>query len=321
MFIAFKCTAGSKDGWGNIFRLKIIFQELKKKIKFNYLFIVNNNLELINYLKKNKIKYKTFDNFEKEKKFIKDLNIDISIIELLDCKYSIQKIYKLSSKKLVILDDIARKKYISDILFICQKKKMKSANIKIFNDFKFFPVDTNFNKFLKKKMIIKKKIKNIAVFLGGGFYSKEFYKIAKTFRKKNYNVNFIIGYEIKKKNLNKIKSTNQNFKFHIKPKNIPEIIYKSDLVISGGGYTKVEAAYLSKPVIPIPIHFHQIELCKRFKKQFNIDYLLKSEIEKLIIKKINNYSYGVRKKISKNFRKIFYINGVYRILKIILNEK
>ena len=45
----------------------------------------------------------------------------------------------------------------------------------------------------------------------------------------------------------------------IKPKNIPEIIYKSDLVISGGGYTKVEAAYLSKPVIPIPIHFHQIE--------------------------------------------------------------
>ena len=110
MFVVFKCTAGGSDGWGNILRLKIIFEKIKEKKNFGYLFIVNNNLALKKYLKKNKIKFKSFNSFEKEKKFIKNYKIDITIIELLNCDKFIQKFYKSLSKKLVILDDIAKKK-------------------------------------------------------------------------------------------------------------------------------------------------------------------------------------------------------------------
>jgi spore coat polysaccharide biosynthesis predicted glycosyltransferase SpsG len=321
VFVVFKCTAGGSDGWGNILRLRIIFEKLKEKKKFSYLFIVNNNLALKKFLKKNKIKFKSFNSFEKEKKFIKNYKIDIAIIELLNCEKFIQKFYKSLSKKLVILDDIAKKKYISDILIICQKKKIINKNIKIFNDYKFFPLEKGYDFFLNKKILIKKKIKNITIFLGGGFYFKEYFKIAKILKDKEHDISFIIGQEVKKINLDKIQNLNNNFKIYISPKNIPEIIYKSDLVICGGGYTKIEAAYLAKPIIPVPIHRHQIELCKRFKKEFGINYILKSKLGSLLNKKIDSYNYKIRNNISKIFRKKFSKNGVNRIADIILNEK
>ena len=325
MLIIFKCTAGGNDGWGNILRLKIIFEKLKKKINFNYLFVVNNNLELIKFLKENRKLFKIFTFFKKEKEFLKKCKINISILELLNCKSSIQRFYKLYSKKLVVLDDIAKKKYISDILIICQKKNkfkiIKSQNTKVFNDYSFFPLEDKFNNFLKKKTLINKEIKKITIFLGGGFYYKEYFKIAKILSKHSYNINFILGYEVKKKFLKEILKINKNFECYVLPKNIPELIYKSDLIISGGGYTKIECAYLGKPMITVPIHRHQIELCKEFKKEFGVNFILKSNLNKFLNIQIQNYNYEKRKKISKIFKKKFSENGVNKIQNIILNEK
>ena len=72
-----------------------------------------------------------------------------------------------------------------------------------------------------------------------GFISK-YLNIAKLLSKKNYNIDFIIGYEIKKKYLMKILKLNKKFKTYIAPKNLPKLLFKSDLIISGGGYTKIE---------------------------------------------------------------------------------
>ena len=52
------------------------------------------------------------------------------------------------------------------------------------------------------------------------------------------------------------------------PKNLAEILFKSDLVISGGGYSKIEAAAVGTPQISIAIHKHQVNLLKNFKKKF-----------------------------------------------------
>lgn len=325
MLIIFKCTAGGKDGWGNVTRLKLILKKIKKKIKFKYLFIINKNYQLIKFLKKNKILFKTFNSFNEEKKFLKNYLIDITIFELLNCKYAIQKFYKSKSKKLIILDDITKKKYISDILIVCQKKNKNKINkskiTKVYNSYKYFPVEKKFDNFIKKKKIINKKIKKISVFLGGGFYFKEYLKIAKSLNNNNYDVDFIIGYEIKKNFLLKIIQLNKKFKIYISPSNLPRLLFKSDLIISGGGYTKIESAYLKTPLIPVPIHRHQIDLCKDFKKEFGIEYILKSNIDRLLNKNIISYNYNKRKKISKLFEKNFSENGANKIQEIILNER
>ena len=168
MFILFRCSAGGKLGWGNLKRLEIIFEYLKNKKNFKYLFVVNSNPEVKKYLKSKNIKYICVNNYNEKKKIQKFQNIDLSIIELLNCSPKIQKYYKEISNRLVVLDDITKNYYISDILISCQKKDFKiykNKSCKFYNDYKYFPVHKSFNNYLIKKKNINKIIKKITIFL------------------------------------------------------------------------------------------------------------------------------------------------------------
>ena len=99
---------------GNINRL-ILICFFKKKLTLN-IFLVDCNKDVDHYLKKIHIRYINI-NDKNELKILKKIKkIDISIIELLKCNLSTQKLYRKYSNKIVILDDVAKKKYISDVL-------------------------------------------------------------------------------------------------------------------------------------------------------------------------------------------------------------
>ena len=96
---------------------------------------------------------------------------------------------------------------------------------------------------------------------------------------------------------------------------------RSDLVIAGGGYTKLEVAYLKTPLLCLPVHKHQEKLIQDFYKTFNFNNKLKIKFNKTsIFNAIKYLSYLKRFEISNIFLKKFKRNGVYKILKII-NEK
>lgn len=326
MFLLFRCTAGGNQGWGNLKRLELILNFLKKNINFDYKFIINKHKDVENYLKVKKIKYISLNNnLKNEKKILKKFkNVDISILELLHCNLNIQKIYKKISSKLIILDDITKKKYISDILISCQRKNFipkKNTSCKFYNDFSYFPLKSSFNKFISKSKKTKKNINKVTVFLGGSDYSKLIIKIAKKLKDTKLDVTFLIGLENSHYTLKRIKTISNKFKVLIDSKQIPKILYNSDLVISGGGYTKIEVAYLKTPMICIPVHNHQKLLIRQFYKAFKIKIInsrilfkenLKNEIQKM--------DYEKRLIIKKNFSKFFIENGINKIFKLI-NEK
>ena len=99
MFIAFRCTSGGNHGWGNINRLLLIYFFLKKKINFKYIFLVDCNKDVDHYLKKIHIRYININDKNKLKILKKIKKIDISIIELLKCNLSTQKLYRKYSTK------------------------------------------------------------------------------------------------------------------------------------------------------------------------------------------------------------------------------
>ncbi len=324
MFIIFRCSAGGNHGWGNIKRLELIYNSLKKKSKFNYKFLVDSNLEVKKYLKKKYIEYISVSEKNEDKILSKFKDIDISIIELLHCSLKIQKKYKKISKKLIILDDITKRKYISDVLISCQKKYNKIHKIKeckLYNDYSFFPLAENFNKYIRKQKIINKEIKSILIFIGGSNYIKSYISLAKIFCKTNYKITFLIGDENSLKISREIKKFSKDFVVQIDSNNIPKYIFETDLVIAGGGYTKLEAAFLKTPLLCLPVHKHQEKLIKDFYKTFKISNKFKIKLHKTsIFNAINHLSHHVRYDISNTFRKNFKINGVNKILKII-NEK
>ena len=61
---------------------------------------------------------------------------------------------------------------------------------------------------------------------------------------------------------------------------IPKNIFGADLVIAGGGYTKLEAAYLKTPLLCIRVHKHQEKLIQDFFKTFNLNDKLKIKLNK-----------------------------------------
>ncbi len=322
--IYFRTSAGGKEGWGNIFRLLTIYKILKKKEKFNHLFIIQGNKLIINHLKSNKINYKKLNNnisLNTEKNHLKKIgNSDITIMEMLDCNFKRQKIYKKHTKKLIIFDDILKNKYCSDILICAQFTKRKFKDINFCSGYKYFPIRDDFEKLKGRKKKINKQIKKILVCLGGSAYKEANKKLLRYFRKKNYDVTFILGHENVKNFVNIKLPKNINIKYKVS--DLSKYIFNSDLIISGGGYVKIEAAQLGTPMITLPVQRHQLDLVKNFKKIFNVPYLnFQSRLKfKDIDNLISKFSYNFRLKLSENFKFNFKKNKVNDLIaKIILN--
>ncbi len=314
-----RTSAGSKLGWGNLHRMIIIYDFLKQKKNDVYLH-VQGNKSVFNYLNKKKINFLKIknNNYKKENEILKKKSLaDISFIEVLKPSLRLQKIYKENSKKLVVFDDLLESKYNCDKLFCCQtKKNHKIKNIKkIYNSYKYFPVKKNFNYFIKKKKVIKKKIKRVAVFLGGGDYAEVNLEIAKILNKIRLNATFLIGNENSKYIKKKLKKINKNFKLKINSKNIPKILFNSDLVICGGGYSKIEVAYLKTPLISICVQEHQNIIAKNFKSNFGIDIIKYNKLNFLnLTELISKLNYSRRKRMSNKFSRYFSLNGIERII-------
>ena len=317
-----RCSSGGGEGWGNLFRILVLRENLIRNFKAKVYLVINGNEQVKKYLKSKKIQFISIkkNNQKIEKKKIKNIGlVDLAIIEMLNPTINIQKTYVKISKKLVILDDILKNNYISDVLISGQNTKIKPKRLlktKFFSGYKYFPFNRNFENFINKKKTIEQNIKKISIFLGGSLYKNYLLKIAEQL-KSFKNVNFIIGAELTTSFKLKILKINKNFRISHLPKNIPYLLFSSDLVITGGGYTKIETACVGTPLIAIAVHNHQIPLLKEFDKKFNIDFLKLSEIN-ILKKTIKNLT--LKKRIFQNnkFKRYFKINGVNRIISKII---
>ncbi len=115
---------------------------------------------------------------------------------------------------------------------------------------------------------------------------------------------FIFGGELNQKFKRKILKINKSSKISQLPKNIAKILLDSDLVISGGGYTKIEAACVGTPQISIPIHSHQLSLLRNFSKKFNSKYIPLNNIKSLD-KIIENFTFKKRCIESRKYKNFF----------------
>jgi spore coat polysaccharide biosynthesis predicted glycosyltransferase SpsG len=317
-----RCSAGGNEGWGNLFRLLIIREYLLKQLKSKVILIINANKKIKNFLIKRKISFLNLNkkNLEFEKKIVDKLNkSDLTIIEMLNPSLRLQNIYKRKSNKVVVLDDILENKYKVDLLISCQKTSKKpiiSKKTNFNSGYEYFPFRNEFNIFFNKKKKIKKKIKDITIFLGGSSYEKFNYKVAE--RLKDYNgTRFILGGELNLKFKKKLLGINKTFKILQLPKNLAEILFKSDLVISGGGYSKIETAAVGTPQISVAIHKHQVTLLKNFKKKFKTKYIIFKNIDDLN-KIIEGFNFNKRILESKNYKNFFSQNGLEKIFQKIV---
>ena len=293
--IFFRTKGSQPQGWGNVIRQIIIAQKLEKNFKI--FFFVEGDKDLFLYLKKNYPKVILLKNcigLKKEKEILKNFpKPDFSIIEMLHPNPKLQSLYKsITKKKIIVYDDLLTSRYISDFLISCQKTNRKPklfSKVKFLNDYSYFPVSDKVLKIKNKKKKINKKIKIVSVILGGSYYSLTYCKILNCLLNFNFKkIIFVISNKKFLQTKKKLKKLDKSIEVLKNIKNPEKILFESDLAIVGGGYTKIEAALVNTPFIPIQTHNHQKELITSFMKKLKLTRKLKNN--KFDLKKKNNFS-------------------------------
>jgi len=309
--IYFRGRGGGKQGWGNIYRLIAIHELVKKK--YECFFIFEGNNQVANFIKEKKVKYlrlKENITISEEERIIEKLEkADLSIIEMLECSYARQKIYKKRSNKIIVFDDILKKKYCADKVISAQYKS-RHKNVKnLLFGYEYYPLRKEFSKYLKKKKIVRKEIKKILVCLGGSSYSLGNKKMFNFLKNENYHTTIILGNEQKKLFIKK-NTKAKNLLFKEKTNNLAKLIHESDLVIAGGGYVKIETAFLKTPMLVMPVQRHQLELVKDFKKYCSVPFTnYPTKLNNKIIKKnLEKYNHKFRTQMNKTLKSKFKIN-------------
>lgn len=322
--VLFRTEAGTipEIGTGHIYRSLAIAKILKKKYNLR-----NNE---INFITKNQNKYKITKKIIKKSNFVHKIYSD----KLLDeNKKSEIEILKKNASKILIIDRWVKtnkktlsllKKYFSKIILIDSRSKKNNlcdltlnalVNKKNKNEFDNLILPSyNSKKFIDKKKIISKEIKNVFISFGGfdcNFFTKKIINILSRF---DLNLNIFISEKYKKLRTSK----NLNIYF-FNEKNYYKCLGRSDVSLVSGGLTQFDSLLFNIPIICLPQYRHQLinSVIINKKKANILINTSKLKLENSFTKNFNLMykNAGLRKSLVKNGKKIVNISNMDKALK------
>ncbi len=312
----------SPKGTGHFFRSINIIESFDKKkshiflnnSKKNKIITKKINLNFIFYNNIHKINFKKF--FGDDYVFVIDL--------FLPNENLIKKINKFSNKVIIFndLNRIKNKKYNTINPQEIYNKKIIIKNNSHYFGTNYFVIKKSFLN-TRKKYLIRRKVKNILICLGGAVTKKNLLIVTKFLNEVldfNYNISISSSFNnIKNIKINrKIKIINHN-------SDLSKIIHKYDLSLISGGFIKFELMCIGMPIIYIPLNDHQKQLSKKFSdigcgiflSEINKLDSNKTQLKNKINSLINNYE--DRKKMYIRNRNLVDGKAFKRINKIFKN--
>ena len=310
-------------GTGHFFRSINIIEGFDKKKSHIFLNNSKKNKLITQKINLNFIFYNNIYKINLKKFFSDDY---IFVIDLfLPNENLIKKINKFSNK-VIIFDDLNRmknKKYNTiNPQEIYNEKIIVNKNNSHYFGTNYFVIKKSFLN-IRKQYLIRKKVKNILICLGGTVSKKNLVIVSKFLNEVlDYNCNISIS-----SSFNNIKNIKINRKIKIINNNndLSKIIHKYDLSLISGGFIKFELMSVGMPIIYIPLNDHQKQLSKKFSDIGSGIFL--SEINKLdsnqtqLRNKINSFinNFEDRKKMYIRNRKLVDGKAFKRINKIFKN--
>lgn len=304
MNILIRADSSSFIGTGHIMRDLVLAKQYKNE---NIIFAVREFEGNINY-KINEAGYSKVilntNDFEELNEIIRNLNIDMIVIDHYEINYDFEKKIKESNPnlKIFVFDD-TYEKHFSDILLnhniSADERKYQNLvpkDCELRCGSKYILLREEFLEAKKQKNNIKKdkRIKTIFIAMGGADHSNINVDILKTIKKvqknnkQNIKVNIVTTNA--NKNLEKLKLYCKNKKWinlHINSNKIAKLMIKSNFAIVTPSLTVNEVYYLGLPMITIKTAENQIDMYEFLKKQkYNVLDKFKKEKLKKALKKL-----------------------------------
>ena len=313
-----RADASKLIGSGHIMRCLTLANEfIKKKIPVSLLFEEDYtksfkkfasrkvNFIKINNLKNNNSTRKKFNLFEEilNKK-------SIIIIDNYNLNFYWQKKIKKLVYKLIVIDDLANRKYFCDLLVdqnykrkVKDYRKLVPNKCKVLAGAKYVILRDEFLNLKKKK-----KIKNsILISLGNYDPNLATYRTLLQVLKKNINLNIIAVLPSSSPSFKKIKKLQKFHKFEVynNIEFISRLMNRSFLAIGAGGTTSWERCFIGLPTIVLKLANNQNFIIKELLKSKIIYYAGNINSNNLNISKgidyfLNKKNYNISVNNSKN---------------------
>jgi UDP-2,4-diacetamido-2,4,6-trideoxy-beta-L-altropyranose hydrolase len=303
MNILIRADSSSFIGTGHIMRDLVLAKRYKAE---NIIFAVRELDGNINYKIDeegyNKLILQTND-FEELDKIIKELNIDMIVIDHYEINYNFEKKLKdLNPNLKIFVFDDTYEKHFCDILLnhniSADKKKYKNLVLKhceLRCGSKYTLLRDEFIEAKKQNKKIRKdrKIKTIFIAMGGADHSNiniDILKVVNKVRKENkQNIKVNIVTTNANKNLERLKEYCKNKKWidlYINSNEIAKLMIKSDFAIVTPSVTVNEVYYLELPILAIKTAENQIDMYKFLKKHkyYVLDKFKKEKLRKVLKK-------------------------------------
>ncbi len=322
-----KCNFISKRLTGNL------ISKIKKE-NFDVFILPNRNSKKLRFkLDYNDWLQDTIENDIKDtiKIISKYDNIDYLIIDHYSLDIRWENNVRSYVDKIFVIEDLTSRKHFCDYLLNFnipndnhkKYKNLTNPHARILLGPKYLLLPENYN-YSKKKINLKRIV--FFIFFG---YSDNFDLTYKTINylermsNENFFYNIVLGRSsINFKKIQNLLKDKKNFKININIKNIINIIKKSDIAISAGGFNSFERIRLLKPSIVINNAKNQNDICRSLSKYKFIEYIgetkdlnffkLKKSVKKIIhnYDKVINHLYKNKELFPKNS-----LDNIYSLIK------
>lgn len=312
--------AGNVSGYGHLTRCLAISQNLKEKATM--VVHPDNSLKINNFKlypwRTDPIGAIKFYNFKK---------LNVALVDSYLANEIVLKILRDKFKYLIIIDDFDRLSYKCDLIInpsILGTKFKLNKNVKKIYGNKYIIIRNEIKNSSKKNNFFT--LKNLTIILGRSNDTKNlFNRIISSMKTLEFeNINVLTGNDMLASELKKsLKLPNCKIYGWLDVLKISSIFINSDLVISSGGQTLNELAYLGVPFVAVESGFDQYWNIQGFVKKKITPIHIKSDDKNLDKKLIDTVKIlkdsSKRSNMSSKGTKLIDGDGAFRIANLLEN--
>ncbi len=317
--LAIITDGNSKKGLGHVYRSLTLADELKKELDVQIYFLTRSDETIIKKIEDEGYIVINFDDDVEIADILKKINACMIIIERLDFEEDILKTIKKDLNiKIVVMDNLNQEndKYADIIINAVVRSKFKNSTFfdknigtEYFYGPKYLVLRDEFNKFKNMYKELRHKIENILIIFGGSDPSNLTSQVLKKLNENDeITLDVVIGPKFKPSILDELSSKyiGKNLNIHHEPKNIAELMYNADIVITSPGMSMFEAILVGTPIILIC----QNSLQEQYYNSLNYEFFF----NKSDIKNLNHYLNDIspiekRNEIVRYFKKMEVADG------------
>jgi spore coat polysaccharide biosynthesis predicted glycosyltransferase SpsG len=307
--------ASHSKGMGHLFRMLNFSKFLKTKNK-DFIFIINNNEELINILKSHDIAFEIVNLDDDKRNWEQDIAARHNIIYWVNDRLQTTRQHALnvnqSNIKLITFDDFGTGANLSDLSIYGLANKGNYQGKKILQGVEYLILNEEIDLYKK----IRTGVKKILVSLGGSDTYGVTIKILKLLKKHHIQATIHIGPSFLHNNALKQELTS-DYKVKAYTPSLIKEFSNYDLAFTGGGSTPFEANASGLPCLIIANELFEIEN-GYFLESVNSSRFLGyyQDIDEAIFSKLNSLDINL---MSQNGMQILNTNAVEKIYENIIN--